>query len=39
MVSKLVEYGFSSTSETNAFAEGVFSRVPRRESGPNVSEF
>ncbi|XP_009359017.2 pre-mRNA-splicing factor ATP-dependent RNA helicase DEAH1 [Pyrus x bretschneideri] len=35
VVGKLVEYGFSSSAETSAFAEDIFSRVPRKESGLN----
>ncbi|XP_050121978.1 pre-mRNA-splicing factor ATP-dependent RNA helicase DEAH1-like isoform X2 [Malus sylvestris] len=34
-ISKLVEYGLSSSAETSAFAEDIFSRVPRKESGLN----
>lgn len=39
VVGKLVEYGFSSSAETSAFAEDIFSRVPRKESGLNVSSY
>ncbi|KAM1021628.1 hypothetical protein ACFX2J_042511 [Malus domestica] len=35
VVGKFVEYGFSSSAETSAFAEDIFSRVPRKESGLN----
>ncbi|KAB2609435.1 pre-mRNA-splicing factor ATP-dependent RNA helicase DHX16 [Pyrus ussuriensis x Pyrus communis] len=35
VVGKLVEYGLSSSAETSAFAEDIFSRVPRKESGLN----
>lgn len=34
---KLVEFGLSSSSETRAFAAEIFSRVPRKASGENVS--
>ncbi|RHN76845.1 putative PWI domain-containing protein [Medicago truncatula] len=34
LVGKLVEFGFSST-DTRAFVEEIFSRVPRRSSGLN----
>lgn len=37
VVGKLVEFGCSSTGETRAFAEEIFSRVPRKSSGLNVS--
>ncbi|KAM1186546.1 hypothetical protein FF1_015688 [Malus domestica] len=37
VVGKLVEYGLSSSAETSAFAEDIFSRVPRKESGLNMS--
>ncbi|GMN54249.1 hypothetical protein TIFTF001_023378 [Ficus carica] len=33
VVSKLVEFGLSSSSETRAFAEEIFKRVPRKASG------
>ncbi|KAK4264508.1 hypothetical protein QN277_025671 [Acacia crassicarpa] len=36
VVGKLVEFGFSSTGETRAFAEEIFARVPRRASGLNI---
>jgi hypothetical protein len=36
LVGKLVEFGFS-TTDTRTFAEEIFSRVPRRSSGLNVS--
>ncbi|CAL9008538.1 unnamed protein product, partial [Prunus brigantina] len=31
------EFGLSSSAETSAFAEDIFARVPRKESGSNVS--
>lgn len=37
VVSKLVEFGLSSSGETRAFAEEIFARVPRKASGLNVS--
>jgi len=36
-VSKLVDFGLSATSETQAFAEEILARVPRKTSGVNVS--
>ena len=36
LVGKLVEFGISSM-DTHAFAEEIYSRVPRRSSGINVS--
>lgn len=36
---KLVEFGLSSSSETRAFSEEIFARVPRKSSGVNVSFF
>lgn len=36
-MSKLVEFGLSSSSETRAFAEEIFNRVPRKASGLSVS--
>ncbi|KAI9079448.1 hypothetical protein K1719_038530 [Acacia pycnantha] len=36
VVGKLVEFGFSSTGETRAFAEEIFARVPRKASGLNI---
>jgi len=36
LVGKLVEFGISSV-DTHAFAEEIFSRVPRKSSGLNVS--
>ncbi|KAB1201290.1 putative pre-mRNA-splicing factor ATP-dependent RNA helicase DHX16 [Morella rubra] len=36
VVSKLVEFGLSSSGETRAFAEEIFARVPRKASGLNV---
>lgn len=37
VVEKLVEFGLSSSSETRAFAEEVFARVPHKAAGLNVS--
>ena len=37
VVSKLVEFGLSSSSETRAFAEEIFNRVPHKASGLSVS--
>lgn len=37
VVSKLVEFGLSSSSETQAFSEEIFLRVPRKAAGLNVS--
>lgn len=37
VLGKLVEVGLSSSSETHAFAEEIFARVPRKSSGVNVS--
>ncbi|XP_015869881.3 pre-mRNA-splicing factor ATP-dependent RNA helicase DEAH1 isoform X1 [Ziziphus jujuba] len=36
VVSKLVEFGLPSSSETQAFAEEIFSRVPRKAAGLNL---
>ncbi|PON70343.1 PWI domain containing protein [Trema orientale] len=36
VVSKLVEFGLSSSSETRGFAEEIFNRVPRKASGLNL---
>ncbi|PQQ07556.1 pre-mRNA-splicing factor ATP-dependent RNA helicase DEAH1 isoform X1 [Prunus yedoensis var. nudiflora] len=36
VVGKLVEFGLSSSAETSAFAEDIFARVPRKESGLNL---
>ncbi|KAI4343938.1 hypothetical protein L6164_011226 [Bauhinia variegata] len=36
MVGKLSEVGLSSTGATHAFAEEIFARVPRKESGLNL---
>lgn len=33
---KLQEFEFSSTTETRAFAQEIFARVPRKESGSNL---
>ncbi|KAG6687002.1 hypothetical protein I3842_11G049200 [Carya illinoinensis] len=33
---KLVEFGLSSSSETRAFSEEIFARVPRKSSGVNL---
>ena len=37
MAGKLAEVGLSSSGETRAFAEELFSRVPRKAVGVNVS--
>ncbi|KAI5330170.1 hypothetical protein L3X38_029568 [Prunus dulcis] len=36
VVGKLIEFGLSSSAETSAFAEDIFARVPRKESGLNL---
>ena len=37
VVGKLVEFGLSASSETRSFAEEIFSKVPHKASGLNVS--
>lgn len=37
LVGELVDYGFSSSSDTRSFAEEIFARVPRKAAGVNVS--
>lgn len=37
VVNNLVECGLSLSSDTRAFAEEIFTRVPRKSSGVNVS--
>ena len=36
LVGKLVEFGFTSSAETRAFASDVYAKVPRRASGISV---
>jgi pre-mRNA-splicing factor ATP-dependent RNA helicase DHX16 len=36
LVSKLVEFGFTSSAETRTFASDVYAKVPRRASGISV---
>ena len=33
---KLVEFGLSSSTETRAFAEEIYARLPRKNAGVNV---
>lgn len=35
----MAEFGFSSSTETRSFAEELFSRVPRKQSGLSVSSY
>ncbi|XP_019095019.1 PREDICTED: pre-mRNA-splicing factor ATP-dependent RNA helicase DEAH1 [Camelina sativa] len=36
LVGELVDYGFSSSGETRSFAEEIFARVPRKNTGVNL---
>jgi hypothetical protein len=37
LVGKLVEFGFTSSTETRTFAADIYTKVPRRASGISVS--
>lgn len=37
VVEKLVDSGWTSSSDTRKFAQEIFSKVPHKSSGPNVS--
>ena len=37
LVSKLVDYGFSSSVDTRSFAQEIFAKVPHKQSGASVS--
>lgn len=39
VVDQLVDSGWSSSTDTREFAEEIFSRVPHKSSGPNVSSY
>lgn len=36
LVGKLVDYGFSSSADTRSFAQEIFAKVPRKQSGPSI---
>lgn len=37
LMRKLVEFGFSSSTETRSFAEDMYAKVPHKQAGPSVS--
>lgn len=37
LMCKLVEFGFSSSTETRSFAEEIYAKVPHKKTGPSVS--
>lgn len=39
LVSKLVEFGFSSSADTRSFAQEIYAKVPHKQSGLSVSPF
>lgn len=37
LMRKLVDFGFSSSTETRSFAEDMYAKVPHKQAGPSVS--